>query len=79
MERVSVKKCGVMSFQTNTASKKSSHLHISEFDLCSNFCDSWEIEACNLYKLFFFTETIHKYLTDHVKMEYVTFFSAEES
>ena len=36
-----------------TASKKSSHPHISEFDLCSNFFRLWEIGACYLYKLFF--------------------------
>ena len=36
-----------------TASKKSSHPHISEFDLCSNFFRLWEIGACSLYKLFF--------------------------
>ena len=62
-----------------TAFKKSSHPHISEFDLASNFFRLWELGACYLYKLFFFTETTQNYLTNHVKMEYVTFFSAEES
>ena len=27
---------------TYTASKKSSHPHVSELDLCSNFCHLWE-------------------------------------
>ena len=63
-----------------TASKKSSHPHISEFDLASNFFRLWELGACYfLIKFFFFTETTQNYLTNHVKMEYTTFFSAEES
>ena len=62
-----------------TASKKSSHHQISKFDLCSNFFCFWEIEACYVNKPIFFTETTQNYLTDDVKTEHVTFFSAEES
>ena len=38
-----------------TASKKSSRHYISEFDLSSNLCHSWEIGACNLYELFLYS------------------------